>query len=144
MLFFWFSMLPLCGILNLSLGSSRSIIPNCVRACTPCTPLRFHFLEYHVGVCNELLEFALCNSQSPASWIFFAAFSLRLLSFCESLVCTARPCNASFDQLRLSDGIGSKSHICKFDLGFTRIAQNVGVLIADERIQYSAFCSDLQ
>ena len=48
----------------------------------------------------------------------------------ESLsACIARPCNSSFDQLRLSGGIGSKSHICNFELGFPRIAQHVGSLM---------------
>ena len=47
--------------------------------------------------------------------IFFAAFSLRLLSLCDFFACTSRPCNSSFDQLRLSDVIGSKLHICNFD-----------------------------
>ena len=71
------------------------------------------------------MNFVSCNSQLPVSWIFFAAFSLRLLSLCDSVACTSRPCNSSFDQLRLSDRIGSKSHICNFDLGFPRIAPNV-------------------
>ena len=43
--------------------------------------------------------------------------------------CTVRTCNSSPDQVRLSDGSGSKSQICKFDLGFPRIEQNVEVLI---------------
>ena len=82
-------------------------------------------LESHAGICNELLNFVVCNSQLPASWIFFAAFSLRLLSLCDSFACTSRPCNSSFDQLRLSDVIGSKFQICNFDLGFSWIAPNI-------------------
>ena len=82
-------------------------------------------LECHAEVCVELLEFVLCNSQLPASWIFFAAFSLKLLSLCESFACTSRPCTSSFDQLRLSDVRVKKFHVCNFDLGFPRIAPNV-------------------
>ena len=71
------------------------------------------------------LNFVLCNSQLLASWIFFAAFSLRLLSLYDSFACTSRPCNSLFDQLRLSDVIRSKSYTCNFDLGSSRIALNV-------------------
>ena len=39
------------------------------------------------------LTFVLCNSQLPASWTFFAAFSFRLLSLCDSFACTSRPAN---------------------------------------------------
>ena len=131
MLLFWFSMMPLCGVLNLSSGSSRSIISNCVRACTTprripweCTPLQFFGMS-----CRRLQWvawiFVLCNSQLLSSWIFFTAFSLRLLSLCDSFACASRPCNSSFDQLRLSGVIGSKFHICNFDLGFPRIAPSV-------------------
>ena len=117
-------------------------------------------LECHAEVCDELLEFALCNSQLPASWIFFAACSLRLLSLCESFACTSRPCTSSFDQLRLSDVRVKKFHVCNFDLGFPRIApnaffkhrlarndgvdtvcQNSFLRRGQHNSEYSAFCS---
>ena len=41
MLFFWSLMMPLCGVLNLSSVSSRSIISNCVRAFVQ-PPVTFH------------------------------------------------------------------------------------------------------
>ena len=56
---------------------------------------------------------------------FLAAFSLGLLSLCDSVARTVRPCNSSLDQLRHQRVIGSKFHICNFDLGFRRIAPNV-------------------
>ena len=55
--------MPLCGILNLSSGSSCIIISNCVRAFVqPFVILHesvhlSNSLEFYVGICNELLEF---------------------------------------------------------------------------------------
>ena len=54
-------MMPLCGILILSSGSPRIVISNCSRACTKLYPSPLYSLEYHVGVCNELLKF--CRMQ---------------------------------------------------------------------------------
>ena len=89
-----------------------------------CTPLQFcgmscRRLQWVAWIC------VLCNSQLLSSWIFFTAFSLRLLSLCDSFACASRPCSSSFDQLRLSGVIGSKFHICNFDLGFPWIAPSV-------------------
>ena len=57
--------MPLCGILNLSSGSSRSSFSNCVRAFVQPSVI-FHecvhssnSLEFYVGICNELPEFCL-------------------------------------------------------------------------------------
>ena len=67
--------MPLCGILNLSSGSSRSSISHCVGAFVQ-PPVVFF------GISSRDLQWvawiwASCNSQLPSSWIFVAALSLR-------------------------------------------------------------------
>ena len=61
-------MMLLCGVLNLSSSSSRSIISNCVRAFVqpPSYSLSVYTSpspssEFYVGICNELLEFCLMH-----------------------------------------------------------------------------------
>ena len=131
MLLFWFSMMRLCVDFWIWPLVHREVLFPIVweRVQPPvvfleCTPLQFFGMS-----CRRLQWvawiFVLCNSQLLSSWIFFTAFSLRLLSLCDSFACTSRPCNSSFDQLRLPGVIGSKFHICNFDLGFPRIAPSV-------------------
>ena len=128
----WFSMMPLCGIYFWVLVHREVVFPILWERLYS-SSVTFHesvhlssvSLESHV----DLQWVAWILSHATRSWTFFAAFSLRLLSLCESSACTSRPCNSSFGQLRLSDVIGSKFHICNFDLGFPRTVPNVGILI---------------
>ena len=82
------------------------------------------------------MSYSLRQYTSPS----FAIFLLGMLSLCEAFsACTRRLCISSFDQLRLSDRIGSKSYICIFDLGSPRIAPNVAVLMTSN-ISECNFC----
>ena len=117
-------MMPLCGFLNLSAGSPQIVISNCVRACTltviflgiSCRRLQRVAQILSSATRNYLLhEFSSRHSHSkccPYGEFFFAV--LFVLVIPRSTNC---------------DGIGSKSQMCKFDLGFPRIEQNVEVLI---------------
>ena len=106
----------------MSSGLSRIIISNCVRAFVQPSVIIHESVhlsnssECHVDVCNELLDFCLMQLAIACFMIRFSfeAFSLRMLSLCDSFACTSRPCNSLFDQLRLSDVIGSKFHFCNF------------------------------
>ena len=62
---FWFSMMPLCGVLNLRSGSSRSSISNCVRAFAQ-PPVIFH-----ESVHLSTVFFGMsCRSLRWVAWIF--------------------------------------------------------------------------
>ena len=64
-----------------------------------CTPHRRILWNVMLTSAMSCLKFVSCNSQLLASWLFFAAFSLRMLSLCDSLsACIVCPCNSSFDK----------------------------------------------
>ena len=127
MLLFWFSMMPLCGILNLSSSSSRSSISHCVGAFVqpPSYSLRVYTapsysLEFQVGICNELLEFWLPATRN----CLLHEFSSRPF---HSDTFTTHSFSKDW-YIMMAWTLSAKIRSC----------------VEDEWIQYSAFCSYLQ
>ena len=128
--------MPLCGNFESEFWSiAKCYHQLCESVCTTNSPSfslsmytsPSHSLGYHVGVCNELLKFCLMQLAIACFITFLRGLLTQtvVLVWVFCMYFSSRPCNSLFDQLRLSDSIGSKSHLCNIDLGFPRIAPNV-------------------
>ena len=84
------------------------------------------WVSVHPSIMRSDAGIVLCQSFAEFHafmQLAIACFMNVLRSLSASLSAwTACLRNSSFAQLRLSDGIGSKFHICNFALGFPRIA----------------------
>ena len=79
------------------------------------------YASYHIRSEHPFLPLEGCYKRTRSTFTRRSNWARQLQNICRELsACTGCPCNSSFGQLRLSDGTGSKFHICNFDLGFSK------------------------